>query len=371
MKIVHLIADFSQLGGAEAMLIRFANATSDKHVHHVISLMSASDDILSRLSPDIKVTVLGGTNIFDIIFSIFPVSREFKSQHMDSVYCWMYHSNVIGAVARILSRKSVNLIWGVHHSLDSYSTESLKTKISLWIGRSLRKQATKVIFCSSKSLEQHVEFGYAKPEQSVYVPNGYDFQTTALKKIIKKPFVLGAAGRFHPAKNYSMFFAVISKIKLRYPDTRIVIAGRGMTPENPDLISLLEKNNVNVRDVTLLGNVREMESFYKMVDFFLLTSTTEGFPNVLPEASSMGCICFTTNVGDAPLIIQDRSRIVSVDDVDGMVEKICLYFTMSPDLLRDYSSKSSSQVRDKYNIYNIAETYLSVATSKSTSVGNR
>lgn len=48
-----------------------------------------------------------------------------------------------------------------------------------------------------------------------------------------------------------------------------------------------------------------MPAFYQSLDAFLMTSITEGFPNVLVEAMASGLPCITTDVGDAKYIVED------------------------------------------------------------------
>lgn len=362
-QILHVIADFTELGGAEAMLIRLVNATADSYNHHIISLMGCNEPMKGRLDSRVKVTSFGAKSVLGILLTAFKLSRHLKYSAYHCVYSWMYHANLICALAKRLSGTKRHLIWSVHHSLDNIAGETFKIKISIWLGRLFNTQANRAIYCSQKALLQHTRMGYSRAADAVYIPNGYDFSPETYRDFTNPNFVIGAAGRFHPAKNYPMFFAVVSKLKQRYPKLRFAVVGRGIDTNNAELMQSMAQVDLTSNDVELLGPVDDMSAFYQRIDFFLLTSVTEGFPNVLPEASSMGCICFTTDVGDAALIVEDKTRVAARCDVDDMVQKISHYIEMPPEALSALSTSAMERVRANYDISAVATMYMSLAVA--------
>ena len=72
----------------------------------------------------------------------------------------------------------------------------------------------------------------------------------------------------------------------------------------------------NIQDkVILLGRRDDVFHIYKLFDIFILTSKSEGFPNVLAEAMINNNICYSTDVGEASLILRRKNFIIPKDDV--------------------------------------------------------
>ena len=73
-----------------------------------------------------------------------------------------------------------------------------------------------------------------------------------------------------------------------------------------------------------------MAAVYNALDVLVLTSRSEGLPNVLGEAMACGVPCVVTDVGDSKSIISKSQycRVVDVDDcvqLSEMIEQVANY----------------------------------------------
>lgn len=103
-----------------------------------------------------------------------------------------------------------------------------------------------------------------------------------------------------------------------------------------------------------------MAAFYSNVDIFILSSKTEGFPNVLAEAASHGCAVFSTDVGDAPYIINNDDHIAPVKDDEKLADCITKFILLSPDIKKEKVLKTTMHVRKNFSIETIAKRFLEV-----------
>ena len=358
--IIHVITNFAELGGAESALIRIINENVNKKTT-LISLMLTSDDMISRVKhPDCKILALGASNFLLLFLSAFKLASIINSQKPQKVYSWMYHANAIAALACLFSFKRSKLIWGVRHSLDDYNGEKNSTKIAIQLGRLLKFTPQKVIYCSKKSQLQHEAFGYNKAVKSVYIPNGYVFNALSPRTFMNDVLIIGAAGRFHDAKDYFTLFLAAKQLKEKGLSFELRICGRGIDSDNTQLLNLINRAGLYISDICLLGEVTDMEVFYNQVDIFVLSSKTEGFPNVLAEAAAQGCAVFSTDVGDAPYIINNDAHIVAVKDSMALAE--CIYsFIKKPLVAKQQAIALTSQhVRNNFCIANIAKRFSEV-----------
>lgn len=355
--IFHVITNFTELGGAESALIKIINHSGDDSVT-LVSLMSTSEEMLKKISHrNCNVISLKAKNFLSLIISAFKLRSLIKHKNPNKVFSWMYHANAISAFACLLSRKNVDLFWGVRHSLDDYQGEKISTKLAIQIGKCLNFIPKKVIHCSRKSQLQHEIFGYNAVIKSVYIPNGYHF-----KELIKRDFscskvIIGAAGRFHKAKDYKTLFLAAKSLKYRKLSFELRICGRNMLASNEELKSIILESGLSLTDVTLLGEVTDMVSFYSGIDIFVLSSKTEGFPNVLAEAAAQGCAVFSTDVGDAPYIINNSDHVVAICDAEDLSKRIYDFTRKSIEDKQQIAAATTDHVRKNFSITAIARRF--------------
>lgn len=363
-RYVHVITNFGDVGGAEMMLARVINNAASSDYHIVISLMQIAEKMKEKVhNKNVEYYALNHKTAFGLILSIFKL-RKLLNKYINttSIFSWMYHANFITALAHLVSANKQPLFWGVRHSLDDFSGEKLSTKIAILAGRLVSFLPKGIIHCSNRALLQHCDFGYGNKSQSIYIPNGYSFNN-----LIKRDFgcvkFIGAAGRFHDAKDYYTLFKAAAPILKSYPNIKLKIVGKDIDNNNLHLASYIKELNIHGDQVLLLGQQKDMEDFYNSIDFFVLSSKTEGFPNVLAEASGYGCICFSTDVGDASEII-DSTRIVNIADSKALTKLIEKYMAKPPEELVEISNSSANYVRKNFAIKVIAKKLYSLGQTK-------
>lgn len=354
---IHIITNFTELGGAESALIRVINENKEKRVT-LISLMSMTDQMISRIeNPNCRLVALKATNSLTLLLSAFKLIPLIRSLQPIKIYSWMYHANAIAALGCLFSLRKNKLIWGVRHSLDDYHGEKSSTKIAIQLGRLLKFVPNKVIYCSKKSQLQHETFGYNKANKSVYIPNGYSFNTLIPRTFTNEILIIGAAGRFHDAKDYLTLFMAVKDLKDKGVAFELHICGRGISLGNTDLLNLIERAGLCLKDIHLLGEVIDMEPFYNQVDIFVLSSKTEGFPNVLAEAAAHGCAVFSTNVGDASFIINNKDQIVAVKDPLALSKSIFSFIQKPHDVQQHIAALTTLHVRNSFAIESVARRF--------------
>ena len=93
-------------------------------------------------------------------------------------------------------------------------------------------------------MKQHVKFGYSSKNSSVYVPNGYVFSPYVDRIFKKDSLVLGAAGRFHDAKDYRTLFEAVAPILKANKDIKLKVAGRDINASNVEILMYIEEFNI-------------------------------------------------------------------------------------------------------------------------------
>lgn len=164
------------------------------------------------------------------------------------------------------------------------------------------------------------------------------------------PVVLGA-GRLDKAKDFPTLIRAFAKLRAKRP-ARLMIIGEGKEREKLErLITSLDLDD----DVQLPGFQANPFPFMKAADLFVLSSTNEGFGNVLVEALASGCSIVSTDCPGGPSEILGGGRfgrLVPVADPNTLADAIetALDNPTPPDLLRARA--------DDFSMNRTAERYL-------------
>lgn len=113
-----------------------------------------------------------------------------------------------------------------------------------------------------------------------------------------------AVGRLDQNKNHRMILRAFARIAGRFPKSRLILYGEG--PERQNLEKLAKEQGLSDR-ILLPGAVTDVADRIEKAYAFVLSSFTEGMPNTLLEAMSLGLACISTDCpcGGPKDLIQD------------------------------------------------------------------
>ncbi|WP_180011078.1 glycosyltransferase [Acinetobacter sp. YH16055] len=354
--MVHVITNFAGVGGAEMMLARLIQQTEHDYQHVIISLMKTSTVYQTTLDRCQAHYALGwnGLNTLGTVNKLRGLLKELQPK---TVQCWMYHANALTSLSVIGLAQKPHVVWGIHHSLASPKDESISTKIALGLSKFLSKQPSAIVYCANSSKQQHTAFGFQNIHQHV-IANGVFLDKFQPNTQLNEPTVIGFAGRYHSAKGYPYLFETMGLLK----DQNIIfkIAGAGASLENADVKALFEQYQLDSNKVQLLDQISDMPAFYQSIDAFLMTSITEGFPNVLVEAMASGLPCISTDVGDAKYIVQDLGSIVPPRNAQALADAILAYAETSEVEKQALKQATRERVEQNFSIATVSRQYMQV-----------
>ncbi|MDM1272920.1 glycosyltransferase [Acinetobacter indicus] len=338
------------------MLSRLIESTENKYEHIIISLIEISEVFQSTLDRCQAYYALGWNGL-NTLGTFQKLHTLLKKLSPETVQCWMYHANVLTSLSVISLKQKPNVIWGIHHSLASPKEESISTKIALSLSKFLSKQPKAIIYCAHSSLQQHQAFGF-NSSNSYVIANGVYLDKFQPNPELHDPIVIGFAGRYHTAKGYPYLFETMGLLK----NENIIfkIAGSGASFNNNEVKALFEQYQLDSQKVQLLAQVSDMPTFYQSIDVFLMTSITEGFPNVLVEAMASGLPCISTDVGDAKYIVQDLGAIVPPRNPQALADAILQYAQKSQAEKQALKQATRERVEQNFSIEKVSEQYKAV-----------
>jgi len=137
------------------------------------------------------------------------------------------------------------------------------------------------------------------------------------KKYSQFNFIILMASRFSKEKNIDLGIRTMGQIVESYPQTGLIIVGSG--PEEEKLKSLVEKKGL-VKNIKFESWTKDIFSYYKSADLFLLASNYEGYGLTVIEAMASGCPILMTDVGCAGETVknEDSGLVVFVGDENNL-----------------------------------------------------
>lgn len=237
----------------------------------------------------------------------------------DVVQTWLYHADLIGGVAARLAG-CPRVVWGIRTSSLSPSLNSRFTRMVAWLCARLSAIVPVAIAtCSIEAAKEHKRMGY-DPAKFHVIPNGFDLaayapDTTRRQQlrqewgVAKGEVLFGCVARWDPYKDHPNLLLALSLAAASGTSVRCVLVGGGLTTRNAALAELLSKYNLT-SSVILAGSRSDIPAVMNALDFHVLPSASEAFPNVVAEAMACGTPCIVTDVGDAAMIVGDTGWIV-------------------------------------------------------------
>lgn len=105
--------------------------------------------------------------------------------------------------------------------------------------------------------------------------------------------VLGTTIRLHHSKGHVYLLRAVAALRDDLPDLEVLIANEG--PEETNLREEIGKLGLE-GTVTLTGSQKDVRAFLSAIDYFVMPSLSEGFPNAMLEAMAMSLPVVATDV---------------------------------------------------------------------------
>jgi glycosyltransferase involved in cell wall biosynthesis len=189
-----------------------------------------------------------------------------------------------------------------------------------------------VVVNSARGKAEHTALGY-RPRRWVVIPNGVDlerFRPDDMARarirselgIPSETRLVGSIGRDHPMKDRPTLLHAFALAARRVQGLRLVLAGDGMTSENPELRAAAARLGI-ADQVSALGIRQDVPALMNALDALVLSSSAgEGFPNVVAEAMACGVPCVVTDVGDAAEMVGPSGRVVPPGSAEALAAEL-------------------------------------------------
>lgn len=371
LRVVHFISNLMS-GGAEAMLVKIILATRRMGVESSVVSMISGGVMADRLhAENIEIQELGLRRSWTAIGAAPKIAMLARKLDADIFQGWMYHGNLMAALAARASAKHPPVLWNVRQTLQTLDGEIPRTRWLIRASRLLASEPETIIYNARSAASDHERLlGYPK-EKRVILDNGFDLDAfrpdpqanSRMKARLGLPdsaLLIGRVARLHPMKDVPSLLEAFEHLAERDERLHLVLVGRGMTSQDADLQALT--SDLRHRDrIHALGEAADVAAITASFDIAVSSSSRgEAFPNVICEAMACAVPAVVTNVGASAEILGDPRRVVEPSNVSALMGAMQGLIDLSPNERRALGDADRERVRLRYNIEEVAASYVAL-----------
>jgi glycosyltransferase involved in cell wall biosynthesis len=184
------------------------------------------------------------------------------------------------------------------------------------------------------------------------------FASEPIVPIDRRPLLVMAAGRLTYQKGFDLLIEAFASSKARHFGWILRICGAG--EEITNLKKLAELADVS-GVVELPGLCQDLRAELSSAQVFVLSSRSEGFPNVLLEAMASGCAVIAADCpsGPAEIVIQGVNGLLIKSGDSGALRDALDSLCARP-ILRQKLSSAAEQVRTRFSSFEVASKWLAL-----------
>jgi len=238
------------------------------------------------------------------------LAKLIKDNGYDVIHTHGYKSDILGVLA---AKKAGIRSVVTPHGFEN--AEDLKLRLFIWLGNKMMKYAN-VVVPLSKALCKDVKGFGVKHTKIEYVQNGVDLSEVEEQKVKDNKLTsvgdakrIGFVGQMISRKNIRDILDIFETLAAKYPNITLSLLGDGESRVELEehTKSLKHKNRIE-----FMGYRDDRLELLQSFDLFVMTSTLEGIPRCLMEATAMGIPVAAYNIaGVDQLIEHDKTGLLA------------------------------------------------------------
>lgn len=287
IKVLHIFGKLDR-GGAELRTIELIDKFDNNYEFHICSLSGKSGSLDSELiDRNIIIHYLNIKNLKFILKFIMLLRKEnFNIVHSHVLFMSgliqtiAFMCGVKGRITHFRTskdQKENSCIRKTRNIILRILTELFSTNI-LYVSKTAKKNLFKTKIFTSK-------------HQVIY--NGYDISKFYVNN---KSLEFVYVARFNENKNQKFLIEVIERYKNKFKkNIHITFIGNYNNEYGRSFVELMKNKNLE-ENITLVGEVNNVNEYLSSYKFFLFPTKVEGLPGSLIEAHLLDCIVICSDI---------------------------------------------------------------------------
>jgi glycosyltransferase involved in cell wall biosynthesis len=351
--------------GAERVLVLLSQYLDRNKFTPLLIIFEETNNFWGELPPDLKIICLRKRNRYDFFRLIKSLAKIIKDEEPDLIISFLTYTNYITILARHFSKKVTALFLTEHSNLTLALKQTNIPWIKGFLVRLLYPKATRII-CVSHGTQQDLVTNFHIPaEKCLVINNPVDIvrvMDLAREDVLHVWFqqdvpIICTCGRLTVAKNFPLLLEAL-KLALSEQPLRLVILGQG--GDRSKLETYAKTLGIS-NQAAFLGFQPNPFKYMAKSTSFVLSSSWEGFGNVIIEAMACGVPVISTNCPSGPEeIITDGENGLLVPVNDARALASAMLRLLRDETLRKRLSEAGQKRAEDFRVDRIVRKYENV-----------
>lgn len=364
--VQHVITGLST-GGAEMMLLKLVSGSRPIVSSSVVSLADSGTIGPAISALGVPVYALGMSRATPDPVKLFALMRRTRQVHPDLIQGWMYHGNLMATLTAVTARGPLPVLWNIRQTVYDLARERPATGLVIRLGARLSGRAAAIIYNSVTSAQQHEALGYRR-DKRIILPNGFDCETFRPDQEARSSFrrelgvpedslLVGLMARYHPMKDHAGFLRAAAIIRRSHPTVRFVLAGAGVSREEPALLNAIQREGLE-GGVFLLGERKDTARINAALDIACSSSAWgEGFSNSIGESMACAVPCAVTDIGDSAFIVGNTGISVPGGDYEAFAKAVLELVEAGPERRSAMGQAARQRIEAEFSLASVVSRY--------------
>jgi len=361
LKRVLFVTTALALGGAETQVVHLAIRLKSRNWDvRVISLMPPRAYVVEMQAAGVSVFSLDIKRKVPDPRPFLRLARLIRVWRPEIVHSHMVHANILARIVRPLVR--VPVLVCTAHTIDERGRKG-SGRLREFLYRLTDPFCDLTTQVSQAGLERYVRVGAVPRHKIRYIPNGVDTERfkpnfedhlKVRKELGVDGFVWLAVGRFDPPKDYPNMLQAFARVVHKYSNTILLIAGDG--PLRETMENMARELGVE-KYVKFLGIRRDIPQLMNAADAYVMSSSWEGMPMVLLEASATGLPIVATDVGGNREVVLDgiTGFLVPPRNPEALAEAMLRMMDLPEEKRREMGKAARKHIEENFSLDRVVD----------------
>ena len=356
--ILHVI-DTTGPGGAETVFIQLADKLRQRGHRSIVVIRGPGWVYEQLIARGITPHIIPAKGSFNWRF-LRALVRLIRREQVDVIQSHLLGSNVYCAMAGLLTRKPV--IATFHGMVDVGPRERFR---NLKLG--LMNRGVAHFVAVSRNLRDAIDReGLLDPSKCEIIYNGIDlsrYDKSASRDLRNRlqladdALLIGSLGNIRPAKGYDLLIRAARLVVDKFPHAHFVIAGEPKSSLQHQLDELCQQLDLTGH-VHFVGFCADSAAFLAQLDYFLLTSTSEGLSIATIEALATGLPAIVTRCGGPEeIVVSDRDGLLVAVEADAIAAGVIQLLSDATQASR-LALAGRQMVRERFDVATMLDAYV-------------